>query len=172
AQTVKLPPPSAGTEPPAPEGAEPGAKTIQLPGTPPGLSLKKEDSSAPAGGAPGVPAGLSLKKDKEEPAAPPPPAPDEGAALNMQDPSKNRKGKKLEINDDPINVVGIKPDDADAEAAPEKKSAGGEPSLLFAITAIIALLLAAYLVFVLAAQYSNIWEGKNIPVIGFSQQGK
>ena len=87
----------------------------------------------------------------------------------MQDPSKNRKGKKLEINDDPINITREKPEDEAESAAPEKKSAGGEPSLLFAITAMIALLLAAYLVFVLAAQYSNLWEGKNIPVIGFSQ---
>ena len=44
-----------------------------------------------------------------------------------------------------------------------------EPNIIFSICAILAFLVIGYIVFALSAQFLSIWQGKQIPVVGFEQ---
>ena len=51
----------------------------------------------------------------------------------------------------------------------EPKSGTSEPNIIFSICAILAFLVIGYMVFSLAAQFLNTWQGQQIPVVGFEQ---
>ena len=171
AQTIKLP--ANPAEAPAPAGAQtiklpanPAEAPLQTPGAMPGgLSLKKNEEEP--GKDPSAPSGLSLKKD---PAPPPAAEPEEEkSALNVQDPSKNRKGKKIDISDDPISLTNESEDDEMEIKESKPSGSTGEPGIFFVATAIAALVLLGFVVYALAAQYYSSWENAKIPVVIFEQ---
>ncbi len=171
AQTIKLP--ANPAEAPAPAGAQtiklpanPAEAPLQTPGAiPGGLSLKKNEEEP--GKDPSAPSGLSLKKD---PAPPPAAEPEEEkSALNVQDPSKNRKGKKIDISDDPISLTNESEDDEMEIKESKPSGSTGEPGIFFVATAIAALVLLGFVVYALAAQYYSSWENAKIPVVIFEQ---
>ena len=89
--------------------------------------------------------------------------------MNIQDESKNKKGKEINVDDGTVHMTDTAEPEEEEPEVKETGDAKAEPSLFFAITAIASLILIAFVIYGLAGQYFNMWEGKSIPVIGYEQ---
>ncbi len=191
-QTIKLVPKKAATAKPSDptvkvdveeqskqEAPKEEAKAPAKPSAPT-IKLNKPPTPAPPKPAPPTPAPPdgAAGETPEAPAA----GEEAGGKLSIKEESgggglkKKLSIKKEEKKEERFVEGSASPDGEQPKTVigtgggPKKKTADkDEPSILFVLSSLVALLTLAYLVLVLGGQYANQWEGQTIPVPAASE---